>query len=385
VTGAGASTSTAIESITVQEFEFEVPHGRGVSLRKFVVRIKAADGSEGNYVALWSAPPLAVPQVISAAKMLVGQDYRDRERLWDLVNRAHAKHDRIGYGALDIALWDLAGKAIGQPIWSMLGRYRDRLPAYVSTIGGTKGSGSLGSPKAYADYAEGCVTRGALAYKFHGFKDSSVADEIAVLRAVGERLAGNADVMTDPGKGLATLSDALRLGRVCDEVGAFWWEDPLRGDAPHAHRILRERIQTPLLITEFVRGLDLRVSLAISGSTDMLRADPELDMGITGVMKTARAAEALGLDLEVHAAGPAQRHCMAAIRNTSYYELGLLDPELGNPLMPPVYADGYTEDLSAINPDDGCVSVPNEPGLGVTYDWDWIESHSVATYQINHQ
>lgn len=374
-------TSTAIRSTVVTEFEFGVPENREAKLHKFAVQVTAEDGHEGSYVALWSAPPLAVPQVVSAAAMLLGQDYRDRERLWDVVNRAHAKHDRIGYGALDIALWDLAGKATEQPIWALLGRYRNRLPAYVSTVGGIKGSGSLGSPEAYADYADSCVAQGALAYKFHGFKDASVADEIAVLKAVGDRLEGRADFMTDPGKGLPTLSDALKLGRACDDVGAFWWEDPLRGDAAHAHRILRERVQTPLLITEFVRGLDLRVSLAVAGATDLLRADPELDMGITGVMKTARAAEALGIDLEVHAAGPAQRHCMASIRNTSYYELGLLDPKLGNPLMPPVYADGYTEDLSAIGR-DGCVAVPTGPGLGVTYDWDWIKHHQVAVHEI---
>jgi L-alanine-DL-glutamate epimerase-like enolase superfamily enzyme len=373
---------STIDRVVVTEFEYEVPGSSGRPLRKFAVRVQAADGNEGQYVALWSAPPLALPQVLAAGRMLLGQDHRDRERLWDSVNRAHAKNDRIGYGALDIALWDLAGKAAGQPIWALLGRHRSRLPAYVSTVGGTKGSGRLGSPQAYADYAASCVERGALAYKFHGFANSSVQDEIAVLRAVAGSIGGRADIMTDPGKGLATLADALRLGRACDEVGAFWWEDPLRGDAPHAHHLLRERISTPLLITEFVRGLELRIALALSGSTDLLRADPELDMGITGVMKTAHAAEALGLDLEVHAAGPAQRHCMAAIRNTNYYELGLLDPELGNPVMPPVYGPGYVEDLSAIDPDDGCVPVPDGPGLGVTYDWDWIAGHAVATHDL---
>jgi L-alanine-DL-glutamate epimerase-like enolase superfamily enzyme len=156
----------------------------------------------------------------------------------------------------------------------------------------------------------------------------------------------------------------------------------MRGDAATAHRLLRDRIATPLLITEFVRSLEGRIGLAIEGGTDLLRADPELDMGITGVMKTAHAAEALGLDLEVHAAGPAQRHCMASIRNTNYYELGLLDPELGNPVMPPVYAGDYVEDLSAVSPEDGCVSVPDGPGLGVEYDWDWIRAHEVATHVV---
>jgi L-alanine-DL-glutamate epimerase-like enolase superfamily enzyme len=369
-----------INAVIITEFAWQ-PAGQARPLRKFAVRIRTSTGQEGSYVALWSAPPLAIGQTIAAAQLLIGHDPRDRERLWNLVARSHAKHDRIGYGALDIALWDLAGRSVGQPVWALLGRHRDRLPAYVSTVSGRKDSGALGSASAYADYAEDCVKRGALAFKFHGFSGATVADEIKIMRAVAERIGAAADVMTDPGKGLATVADALRLGRVCDDVGAFWWEDPLRTDAPLAHKILRERVRTPLLITEFVRPLELRIALACDGGTDLLRADPELDMGITGVMKTAHAAEALGIDVEVHAAGPAQRHCMSAIRNTNYYELGLLDPELGNPLMPPVYLD-YTEDLTAIDPNDGCVSLPEDPGLGVTYDWDWISAHTVATHEI---
>ncbi|MFF1877087.1 enolase C-terminal domain-like protein [Leifsonia sp. NPDC058230] len=371
-------SGTTIASVRITEFSFEIPGSGGRTSTKFGVRITADDGTEGGYVALWSAPPLAVPQVHAAAQLLVGQDYRRREHLWDQVNRTLAKNDRIGYGALDIALWDLAGKGVGQPIWALLGGFRDRLPAYVSTIGGVKGEGTLGSGEAYADFAQHCVEYGARAYKFHGYRNADLAGEIEVLRAVADRIGGRAAFMTDPGKGLPTLADALQLGWACDETGAYWWEDPVRGDSAHAHRILRDKVRTPLLITEFVRGLDQRIDLAIAGATDFLRGDPELDMGITGVMKTARAAEALGMDLEVHAAGPAQRHCMAAIRNTNYYELGLLDPELGNPLMPPVYTGDYVEDLTAIDPADGCVAVPDGPGLGVSYDWAWIEAHAVS-------
>ncbi|GAB3918875.1 mandelate racemase [Microlunatus endophyticus] len=373
----------AITRVTITEFEFAPGDDPGRTLRKFAVDIDSADGLTGSYVALWSAPPLAVLQVKDMAKQLIGRDYRDRERLWDAASRSHAKDDRIGYGALDIALWDLAGKAVGEPVWALLGRCRTRLPAYVSTVGGRKGSGSLGSPAAYADFAEACVARGALAYKFHGLSDGTVRDEIDVLRAVADRVGDRADIMTDPGKRLATYADALRLGRVCDEVGAYWWEDPVRGDSPTSHRMLRERVKTPLLITEFVRSLELRIAIALEGGTDLLRADPELDMGITGVMKTAHAAEALGLDCEVHAGGPAQRHCMASIRNTNYYELGLIDPEFGNPVMPPVYGDGYVEDLTAIDPADGCVEVPDGPGLGVEYDRDWIVGHAVDSVIIS--
>lgn len=153
----------------------------------------------------------------------------------------------------------------------------------------------------------------------------------------------------------------------------------MRDNAPFGHRILRERVRTPLLLTEMVRGLDMRAEVTLQGGTDFLRADPELDMGITGVMKTAHFAEAIGLDVEIHASGPAQRHCMGAVRNTNYYELGLLHPAEGNPLLPPVYTDGYPEDLSEIG-EDGCVGIPQGPGLGVSYDWERILRGSTGTH-----
>ncbi|MFG1912082.1 enolase C-terminal domain-like protein [Kribbella sp. NPDC048928] len=339
--------------------------------RRFGIRIRTDDGAEGGYVVMWSAPPYAIGQVKAMAASLPGRDLHDREAIWDSFNGGFAKTDRIGAGAIDIALWDAAGHLAGLGISQLLGRYRDRLPAYVSTVGGGHGLGTLATADSYRDFADQCAQLGVPGFKIHGRSAGTAKDEIEIFGATAEGSAGRSDIMTDPGKSLPTLAAALKLGRFCDEVGAFWWEDPLRGDAPLAHQILRQRVRTPLLITEFVRGLELRTALALEGATDFLRADPELDLGITGVMKTAHAAEAIGLDLEVHAAGPAQRHCMAAIRNTSYYELGLLDPTTGNPSLPDVFADDYADDLTAVG-DDGCVGVPAGPGLGVTYDWDRI-------------
>lgn len=371
-----------IQRVELLEFDHTVTYGYSSSgeklrdavpetrtTRRFAVRVRTEDGIEGSYVVLWSAPPYAVPQVAALAKSIVGMDVFDREQIWDRANRTFAKNDRIGAGAIDIALWDAAGKAAGMPVSALLGRYRDRLPAYASTVGGGHGLGALSDPASYKDFAAWCAERHFPGYKIHGPGTGLVRDESAALRAAAEGAAGRMDVMTDPGNGLRTLADALALGRVCDEVGAYWWEDPMRDNSPFGHKILRERIATPLLITEFVRGLEMRMTVALQGATDFLRADPELDMGITGVMKTAHAAESIGLDLEVHASGPAQRHCMAAIRNTNYYELGLLDPASGNPLHPPVYACSYVEDASAVG-EDGCVPVPDGPGLGVSYDWD---------------
>ncbi len=124
-----------------------------------------------------------------------------------------------------------------------------------------------------------------------------------------------------------------------------------------------------------VRSLEPHVDFILADATDFVRGDPSYD-GITGVMKIAHAAEGLGVDIELHGAGPAQRHCMAAIRNTNYYEMGLVNPK-GPFLAPPVYKCDYRDGLDAIDK-SGCVEVPEGHGLGVEYDWDFIEKNQVG-------
>jgi L-alanine-DL-glutamate epimerase-like enolase superfamily enzyme len=89
-------------------------------------------------------------------------------------------------------------------------------------------------------------------------------------------------------------------------------------------------------------------------------------------MKIAHFAEALGLDVELHAPGPAHRHCMAAIRNTNFYELSMVGPSRAN-FSAPVYTCGYSDALDDVSP-DGTFPVPEGPGLGVSYDWERIEA-----------
>jgi L-alanine-DL-glutamate epimerase-like enolase superfamily enzyme len=373
---------SSITRIEIVEFQYNLKARPERLHQRFAVKIFTSDGIEGQYVPVWSAPPFSLLQVVDLAKQFVGHDLAAREKLWDLANRSHAKIDRIGAGSLDIALWDAFGKQVGKAIVDLLGRYRSRLPAYASSVSGRSGpDDELSSPQSYADFTSWCKEHHFPAFKIHGPSGGTVKDEIAVLKAVAGA-AGGMDVMTDPGKRLPTLGDALQLGRACDEVGAYWLEDPMRDNSPFGHRVLREKIKTPLLLTEMVRGLEMRAQVALDGGTDFLRADPELDMGITGVMKTAHFAEAIGMDVEVHASGPAQRHCMGAIRNTNYYELGLLHPVHGNAALPPIYGPGYVENASAVG-SDGCVGIPEGPGLGVEYDWEFIMGHRLNTHIVD--
>jgi L-alanine-DL-glutamate epimerase-like enolase superfamily enzyme len=99
-----------------------------------------------------------------------------------------------------------------------------------------------------------------------------------------------------------------------------------------------------------------------------------VDGGITGVMKIAALAESHGLDVELHGGGLAHRHCMASIRNTNYYELGLVHPNVAR-TKPPIYSDlRWLDELDSADA-QGCVAVPDGPGLGVPLDWEWINSH----------
>jgi L-alanine-DL-glutamate epimerase-like enolase superfamily enzyme len=289
----------------------------------------------------------------------------------------------MGIGPIDIALWDFAGKYYDAPVHELLGTYRKSLPAYASTYMGDT-NGGLDSSKAYVDFAQECIEMGYPAFKMHGWGPDSDGErninrEVETVYSLGERVGDEMELMLDPACEYETFADALRVGRACDEAGFFWYEDPYRegGLSQHGHRKLRQFLDTPILEGEHVRGIPLSTDFIASEATDFVRADPEYDGGITGAMKIARIAEGFGLDVEYHASCPARRHCMAATRNTNYYEMALVHPESPCTRHVPAYDGGYAEKLDAVD-DDGCVLVPDGPGLGVKYDWDYIKEHEVT-------
>lgn len=144
----------------------------------------------------------------------------------------------------------------------------------------------------------------------------------------------------------------------------------------YGHWKLSELIKTPLLQTERVGGVEQHTDFIANGATDFVRTDPEYDGGITGAIKIARVAEGVGLDDEIHGPGPAKRHCMAAIRNTNYYELALLHPDCRN-TQPPEYEGGNSDFIDTVA-SDGSVPVPDGLGMGVESDWGYIEDHSLG-------
>ncbi|MBV9359280.1 MAG: mandelate racemase [Chloroflexi bacterium] len=375
----------SITRVSVFAYNWEIP-GLGVDYNGFnqvweagachrqighVLRIDTDAGISGEYA---GGMREGYAQVATAAQYLIGRNPLERERIYNDLKRALRKNDRLGIGPIDIALWDIAGKLYDAPVSELLGGYRSSLPAYASTYHGDD-NGGLSTPEAFADFAVQCRELGYPAFKIHGWGNGPIGREVATVLATRRAVGDAMDLMLDPACEYNTWADTVKVGLACDAARYFWLEDPYKdgGISAFGHRKLRQIIKTPILIGEHIRGHELHVDNIVADGTDFVRADADYDGGITGLMKLAHSAEGFGLDVEIHAPGPAHRHCMAAIRNTNYYELGLVHPNLTT-TKPPIYASDYSDELSAVDT-RGHVPVPTGPGLGEPIDWDWVHAH----------
>src|SRR6476620_6966545 len=115
----------------------------------YVFTIETDAGITGEYV---GGNSVSYAQVGMVAQYLIGRNAFERELIWNDIKRALRKHDRFGMGPIDVALWDIAGKAYDAPISELLGGWRKTLPAYASTYHGDL-NGGLNSPEAFAEFA----------------------------------------------------------------------------------------------------------------------------------------------------------------------------------------------------------------------------------------
>ncbi len=353
--------------------------GGRISSQRWAVRIETDGGARGGYVTHWIGTPASFAQAAMLAPRLIGCDPDQREMIWQDLKREVRAYDHMGHGPIDIALWDLQARRLGTSVAALLGAFRTRLPTYASTYHGQDEPGGLDTPEAFADYAVACKEQGFAAFKIHGWHDGDVRRETKNVLGVRKAVGDDFPLMIDPASELRTWLDALAVGQACDEAGYLWYEDPYRdtGGAVEGHKRLRERLKTPLLVCEHVRGLEAKAAFIMAGGGDIIHADPEYDMGITGALKIAHFCQALGLDVQYHACGPAHRAIMAVTPNTRFYEMALVGPDMPN-VVPPVYDASYSDQPDAVGK-DGCVPVPDGLGLGVEYDWDFVEKNATET------
>ncbi len=331
-----------------------------------LLRLITDEGIEGHAFlgsALTPATSDAQALVTHLKPQVIGKNPLERERLnQDLWKRMRAAGVRP-IGAVDVALWDIAGKAYGQPIHRLLGTYREHIGAYAS-------SAVLASPEAYAEEALAFKSDGWTAYKIH--PPTQWRTDIKVCEAVRRAVGDDYQIMLD-----STWSyefpAAVRVGRAIEEMGFHWYEDPLADQDIYNYIKLKQKLHIPVMATEYpITGFDSYAPWIMAQATDYLRGDVAVKGGITTLVKTAHLAEAFRMNYEVHHGGNslnnvANLHVIMAIRNTELFEVLL-------PHAAQKY--GLVEDIVVDR--NGQVHAPMKPGLGYEIDFALIERKKIA-------
>ena len=313
---------------------------------------------------------------------LIGQDPLRADKLWYGIY----KWQRLSGGLLtdrvlamvDLALWDLIGKASGQPVWKLLGGHKDKVPAYASTMCGDDLPGGLATPDDYARYAEWLVQRGYKAIKLHGWMPPmpgapDVRKDAAACAAVREAVGPDIRLMLDPHH-FYSRSDALWLGQRLEALDFLWMEEPMEEASMSSYQWLSSNLtRLNILGPETAAGKHwTRGEWVRNGACDMVRTGVWDVGGINPSLKIAHMAECFHISCEVHGTGAGNLAVAAGVPNCTYYERGLLHPFLDYE-APKEYQLRIDDEMDS----DGYVNLRDMPGLGQDLDFDYIDANLI--------
>lgn len=384
-----------IASIRSHVLSCDLPAEAGYSQQYYrartahLVEIKTDDGVTGwgecfgpGSIAL--ANKDIVEKVI--APMWLGENPLDRERLWHKAYNLLRDHGQKGMpiqslSGADIALWDIAGKIAGVPLYRLLGgKCRERVSVY--------GYGMMLKRKqnlaaAFAEEAQGIEARGYRAMKMK--VGLGVDEDIRLVEAVRGAISDSTDLMVDANH-CYTASDALKVGRALDALGVYWFEEPVAPEDRDGYRLLRDRLDVNIAggEAEFTRW----------GWRDLLRArcldiaQPEVCAlgGVSEYLKVLALAHADFVPVVNHVWGSAiavalNIHLLAAMADMP----GGLHPR--PPMLEYDTTHNVFRDQLAADPPDwdrqisesgGSVAPPETPGIGADPDIDFLEKYRIA-------
>jgi L-alanine-DL-glutamate epimerase-like enolase superfamily enzyme len=297
------------------------------------------------------------------APALIGQDPLDHAVLQDRLLHRFVKLGPEGaltgaLAAIDIALWDLKGKALGQPIYKLLGgAWNTSLPFYAS-IGGN-GDRSLDD---VLRVVEARLKDGPAAVKIRFDNDRTRLDgdipgDIAKARAVRQLVGDGFPLAFDANNGYST-GGAIRVGRVLEELGYWWFEEPVQHYHLGAMGEVARRLDITVSAGEQTYTLPGLADLIAAG-VRMLQPDIVKMGGITGLQRCAALAHAHGVELVPHQTQPTIGH-MASLHLAASQLHATKPCELNDP-SPRMHAVFDNPPV----PVDGMFHLPTEPGLGL--------------------
>jgi L-alanine-DL-glutamate epimerase-like enolase superfamily enzyme len=342
-----------------------------------LLRIVTDDGAEGY---CFGANKQVIDQIVKPA--ILGEDPFYRERIGQRLKEWQRLHlDRLSdrvLAAVDLALWDLAGRVLGQPVHKLLGASRDKVKAYASTMCGDELAGGLDTPEAYANFALACKQRGYTAFKLHTWMPPidwapSPKKDVAACRAVREAVGPDMHLMLDPFH-YYSREEALYIGRALEQLDYYWIEEPMDEHSTSSYVWLANQLSIPVCGPETAEGkLHTRAEWIVRGASDISRGGVWDVGGLTPLMKIAHLCEAFGMRMEVHGGGVGNLHALCAMGIPGeYYERGLLHPFLDYD-KPPPWLHALPDPLD----NEGYVHVSQQPGLGLEINFDYIREHAL--------
>jgi galactonate dehydratase len=321
----------------------------GGSRNWLFVRILTDEGIHG--VGECSGWPRVIETAVKdLAPLLIGEDPAHIDRLWHKLLASmmgHGMLGTVGGGALtgiEMALWDIKGKALGQPVWNLLGgKFRDRVRVYGHAHDTAK--------------ADRLLALGYTGIKV-GFTGTVDLDLVASIR---DHMGPKVDLMVDAhGPSWMTTQDAIAVGRELESLDLLFYEDPVAPEDLDALARVRDAINVPLAAGERVSTIWGIQPYIERGLVDVIQPDTGRAGGITQMRKMAAMAEGHYITLAPHSGslGPvaefAALHVMATIPNALMLERLEFDWEGRDDVITP-----------ALKVVDGHMKVPDAPGLGV--------------------
>jgi len=298
------------------------------------------------------------------APLLIGRDPTDVEAIWDLMYKITRWYGRKGaavsaLGAVDIACWDLRGKALGQPVWSLLGGAKGTCDAYASAL-------LWQDVESLAAEAAGLIDRGFRRVKMRLGRDPEY--DLASVRAVRQAIGDDNDVLVD-GSMRYDLETARRIGDQLAQQKAFWFEEPFQPEDLDSFAALRGTVDVPLAAGENEFGSQGFRELLRVQALDIIQPDASRCGGITEVQRVAEMARPFGVRFATHSWSDA----VAIIANAhviSAHDHGItveID-RTGNPFVD----DLLVEPLEVR---DGRLFLSDAPGLGVELNDEVVQQY----------
>ncbi len=295
---------------------------------------------------------------------LIGEDPFRYRRIWEnmwlpkIVGRRGMSTQVIS--AIDIALWDLMGKAVGKSVHQLLGGFTDRIPTYIAGGYYEEGKGL----EELAREMEENLELGARAVKMK-VGGVPIREDVERIRVVRQTIGPDIKLLVDANNAYSAY-EAIDMARKMEPYDVFWFEEPVAPDDYRGHAQVAQSTIIPIATGENEYTRYGFRDLIEHRSAAILNADAQILGGITEFMHVAALAAAHDLRLAPHGAQEIHIHLVAALANGLILEFYR---ETVDPLRGQIFKDPLVLD------EDGCVSVPQRPGLGVEPNYELLQKY----------